>query len=137
VPWSVPNVMSIRLEFVAEALGRRRRFTALCEQYGISEKTGYKWLARFRAHGPAGLADASHTPHSCPHATPLPQRELLVALRRAHPTWGARKLLAWYYGPNDSVLHPPNPSINLTCQPGLTVTHQPVRTVRAHLVRST
>jgi transposase InsO family protein len=84
--------MSIRLEFVAEALGRRRRFTALCEQYGISEKTGYKWLARFRARGPAGLADASHTPHSCPHATPASQRELLAALRRTHPTWGARKL---------------------------------------------
>jgi len=92
VPWSVPNVMSIRLEFVAEAFGRRRSFNALCKQYGISEKTGYKWLARFRAFGPAALADASHQPQSCPHETPARQRELLVALRRSHPTWGARKL---------------------------------------------
>ena len=52
MPWSVTDVMSIRLEFVAEALGRRRSFASLCEQYGISEKTGYKWLARFRQHGP-------------------------------------------------------------------------------------
>jgi len=92
VPWSVTNVMSIRLEFVAEAFGRRRSFNALCKQYGISEKTGYKWLARFRAFGPDGLADASHQPHSCPHETPQRQRELLSALRRSHQTWGARKL---------------------------------------------
>ena len=31
--------------------------TALCEEYGVSRKTGYKWLARFRAQGPAGLAE--------------------------------------------------------------------------------
>lgn len=92
MPWSVTNVMSIRLEFVAEAFGRRHRFSTLCQRYGISEKTGYKWLARFRAFGPEALADASHQPHSCPHETPARQCELLVALRRSHPTWGARKL---------------------------------------------
>ena len=94
MPWSPADLMSIRLEFVAEALGRRRAFATLCTQYGISEKTGYKWLARFRAAGPAGLADASHAPHACPHQTPAAQRALLEALRRVHPTWGARKLRA-------------------------------------------
>ena len=92
MPWSVSNVMSIRLEFVAEALGHRRSFRALCAQYGISEKTGYKWLARFKARGPEGLSDASHVPRSCPHATPEPQRAMLIAMRRAHSSWGARKL---------------------------------------------
>jgi transposase-like protein len=84
--------MSIRLEFVAEVFAHRRSVAALCAQYGISEKTGYKWLARFRAPGPAGLTDAPHTPHGCPHQTPAVQRELLCATRREHPTWGARKL---------------------------------------------
>ena len=60
MPWSQPDLMSLRLEFVAEALARRQSFTALCAQYGLSEKTGYKWLARFRTHGPAGLHDGSH-----------------------------------------------------------------------------
>jgi transposase InsO family protein len=86
--------MSIRLEFVAEVLARRRSVTALCAQYDISEKTGYKWVARFRARGAVGLIDAPHTPHRCPHQTPDEQRELLCAARRAHPTWGARKLRA-------------------------------------------
>ena len=94
MPWSVPDVMSIRLEFVAEALAGRRPVGALCAQYGISQKTGYKWLARFRLAGPAGLADLGHQPRSCPHQTPARQRALLVECRRAHPTWGARKLRA-------------------------------------------
>lgn len=86
--------MSIRLEFVAEALARRRTFAPLCAQYGISEKTGHKWLARFRREGPAGLVDRDHAVHACPHQTPNVQRELLCAARRTHPTWGARKLRA-------------------------------------------
>lgn len=94
MPWSVADLMSTRVEFVAEVLARRRPIAMLCAQYGISEKTGYKWVARFRAGGPAALADAPHTPQHCPHRTPAAQCELLLALRRAHPTWGARKLRA-------------------------------------------
>ncbi len=92
MPWSQPDLMSLRLEFVAEALARRQSFTALCAQYGLSEKTGYKWLARFRAHGPAGLSDGSHAPASCPHRIAPAVRDLLCACRRAHPTWGPKKL---------------------------------------------
>ena len=92
MPWSQPDLMSLRLEFVAEALARRQSFTALCAQYGLSEKTGYKWLARFRTHGPAGLHDGSHAPATCPHRTAPAVRDLLCACRRAHPTWGAKKL---------------------------------------------
>lgn len=94
MPWRVLELMSIRLEFVAEVLARRRPVAVLCAQYGISEKTGYKWVARFKAGGPAALADAPHVTHHCPHQTPLAVREALVALRRQHPTWGARKLRA-------------------------------------------
>ncbi|MFN8669101.1 MAG: IS481 family transposase [Gemmatimonadaceae bacterium] len=86
--------MSIRLEFVAEALRGKRPIVAVCAAYGISEKTGQKWLARFRALGLPGLAERAHTPATCPHRTPAPQREALLACRRAHPTWGARKLRA-------------------------------------------
>lgn len=106
MPWSVTDLMSIRLEFVAEVLGRRRPIAALCAQYGISEKTGYKWLARFKASGPAGLADAGHRPRSCPHQTPRAQRELLLATRRAHPAWGARKLRSHLAGQHPALVWP-------------------------------
>lgn len=94
MPWSVPGLMSIRLEFVAEVFAHRQSVSRLCAQYGISEKTGYKWLARFKAGGPAALADASSRPDGCPWHTPAAQREAVCGLRRAHPTWGARKLRA-------------------------------------------
>jgi putative transposase len=94
MPWSVTDLMSIRFEFVAEARAKRQPITALCAQYGISEKTGHKWLARFRAGGPPALENASHTARRCPHRTPEVQRTQLLALRQLHPTWGARKLRA-------------------------------------------
>lgn len=38
------------------------------EAAGVSLRTAYKWLARFRTEGPAGLADRSSRPRRCPHA---------------------------------------------------------------------
>lgn len=128
MPWSVSNVMSIRLEFVAEALGHRRTFRALCVQYGISEKTGYKWLARFKELGPAGLSDASHVPRACPHATPAPQRDLLIAMRRAHPSWGARKLRGVLQGQHPALSWPvPSTITTLLHREGLIQVRQPRR----------
>ena len=94
MPWSPSSPMSLRLEFVAEALTARSSFRALCARYGISEKTGYKWRARFLADGPDGLADRSHAPHHCPHRIPAALEAQLLAERKTHPTWGARKLRA-------------------------------------------
>jgi putative transposase len=85
--------MSLRLEFVQEALLGREPFAAVCARHGISEKTGYKWRARFLAEGPAGLADRSHVPHHCPQRLAPELAALACAARRRHPTWGARKLL--------------------------------------------
>lgn len=128
MPWSVSNVMSIRLEFVAEALGHRRTFRALCVQYGISEKTGYKWLARFKERGPAGLSDESHVPRACPHATPAPQRDLLIAMRRAHPSWGARKLRGVLQGQHPGLSWPaPSTITTLLHREGLIQVRHPRR----------
>jgi transposase len=53
------------------------------ESLGVSRATAYKWLARYRAHGQAGLADRSSRPHRCPHAlTPAQVRRVLAAHRR-------------------------------------------------------
>lgn len=92
MPWSTSSSMSLRLEFVLEALQLRGSFAELCARYGISEKSGYKWRARFLADGPAGLEDRSHATHQCPHRMSDALTELLCAYRRKHPSWGARKL---------------------------------------------
>ena len=52
------------------------------EALGVSRATAYKWLARYRQHGPAGLADGSSRPHRCPHALPASQVRRVLAARR-------------------------------------------------------
>jgi transposase InsO family protein len=65
----------------------------LCRRFGISRKTGYKYLARYRAAGLGALADASRRPHGSPWQTAASIEQALLELRQAHPAWGARKLL--------------------------------------------
>ena len=52
------------------------------ESLGVSRATAYKWLARYRQHGQAGLADGSSRPHHCPHALPASQVRRILAARR-------------------------------------------------------
>ena len=94
MPWSETTPMDQRLQFVADARRTDEPFTALCARFGIAPKTGYKWLARYAAEGPAGLLERSRRPHTAPTATPPASVEALLALRRRHPTWGGKKLVA-------------------------------------------
>src|SRR2546423_14513325 len=64
----------------------------LCRQFGISRKTGYQVLARWRSEGVSGLAERSHAPHGMPHALSECVREAVVALRRGKPGGGPKKL---------------------------------------------
>ena len=95
MPWRIDSPMSLRLEFVQACARRGAPITALCERYGISEKTGHKWLRRFVQEGAAGLADRSHVPHRYPHAVSAGQVAAILRVRRQHPTWGARKVRRW------------------------------------------
>jgi len=94
MPWRETSPMEQRLEFVREYETELFTMTELAAQYGISRKTGYKWLEQYDAAGALGLRDRSRRPHHSPHATEPDVVEVLVALRRRHPRWGARKLLA-------------------------------------------
>lgn len=88
--------MSQRLAFVDAVLhrGPGESIKGIAAQFGVSERVGHKWLARFTAGGPAALADQSRAPCVAPHQVPAPQQARICALRDAHPTWGARKLRA-------------------------------------------
>ena len=61
------NVVKERLAFVHDLESGHWSMTELCERYGVTRPTGYKWLARHQASGGAGLADRSRAPQSCPH----------------------------------------------------------------------
>ncbi len=68
--------------------------TELARVYGVHRKTVHKWIRRYEAGGLEGLFEQSRAPRHRPRSVTEEVTELLVQLRRRHPTWGARKLLA-------------------------------------------
>jgi transposase InsO family protein len=84
--------MDRRHQFVIEALEPDRNMAALCRKYGISRRVGYKWVTRFREGGKAALADMRRTPSRSPLKCSGEVVASVVALRRAHPSWGPKKL---------------------------------------------
>lgn len=93
MPWLETVPMDQRTAFIADHRRELYPVTELCARYGISRKTGYKWLSRFEEQGRRGLADQSRAPHSCPHRIGADLATLLCTTRRRHPDWGAGKLL--------------------------------------------
>lgn len=92
MPWRTTDLVTIREEFVKLGLSGQYPVAALCNAYGISEKTGHKWLNRFKEEGRPGLSDRSHAPHDTPHKMSLEVKREILALREMHPTWGPKKL---------------------------------------------
>jgi transposase InsO family protein len=95
MPWKKSEPMEQRVEFVLRAL-RTENFRALCREYGISAKTGYKWQERFLRSGLGGMEEESRRPQS--HAEQLGEGEVcaIIGLKMAHPRWGPRKIRELY-----------------------------------------
>jgi transposase InsO family protein len=92
MPWQETCAMTERMRLVAAVASGDETMAELCRRYGVSRKTGYKWVGRFRVAGVPGLVDQSRAPHARPHAVGAAVREALLALRAQHPTWGPKKL---------------------------------------------
>lgn len=90
MPWKERTVMSERSIFVAEALAGEQSFSAVCQAYGISRKTGYKWFERARSG--LGLEDLPRTPFHSPNRTSPEMEATILAERDRNPAWGPRKL---------------------------------------------
>ena len=109
MPWTETEPMTERHKFILAREDGLFSMTDLCERFGISRKTGYKWLDRYREEGVEGLQDRSRAPKHCPHRTPETVQELVIETREAHPRWGPRKLLD-YLGPRHPEVALPAPS---------------------------
>jgi transposase InsO family protein len=94
MPWHQTNPVNERVKFVAAAQSGRKSFKELCEEYGVSRKTGYKLLDRYERDGPEGLRDQSRAPLTHPNQTPMELETAILRVRKAHPTWGSKKILA-------------------------------------------
>lgn len=93
MPWQEKDTMSLRREFVELAQQEGANIRALCRHFGISPKSGYKWLQRCaESVGSRVLTDRSRRPHTSPGRTATEIEAAIVALRQAHPAWGGRKI---------------------------------------------
>jgi len=90
--WKEMDTMSLRLDFVRLALHEDANMRKLCRRFGISPKTGYKWLKRYKERGKKALIDQSRRPHTSPSRTPAGIEKLVLQTRDKHPAWGGRKI---------------------------------------------
>ena len=90
--WETKTVMEQREEFVAAALLENANISALCRQYGISRKTGHKWINRAEQGLP--LCDQSRRPHQQPSKTAMEIEAKIIQMRLEHPAWGGKTIRA-------------------------------------------
>jgi transposase InsO family protein len=95
MPWKNASILDERSRFIAECAEGILSITQVCRLYGISRKTGYKWMQRHAAQGAAGLGDQSRARREQGHAVRAEVEEWILAGRSLFPTWGPKKLVAW------------------------------------------
>ena len=88
MPWREVSIVDQRREFVQLAIQEGANRRELCRRFGIHPDTGYKWLGRAEEE----LSDRSRRPRSSPARTAAVIETRILALRDAHPAWGARKI---------------------------------------------
>lgn len=91
MPWRECHVMDERVRFVARLL-EGETMTVLCEEFGISRKTGYKIFRRYEHAGVRGLTDRSRRPYRHANQLPMAVEKTIVRLKKEYPTWGAPKI---------------------------------------------
>lgn len=92
MPWTETSTVKLRQSFIELAQTGALSMTDLCQQFGISRKTGYKYLARHLAA--EGLADRSRRPHVSPDQTATDMETRVTELRQQHG-WGGKKIHAY------------------------------------------
>ena len=94
--WKETHVEQERMRFVAACLEKKSDWSMseLCETFGVSRKTGYKWFERYLRLGVDGLKDRSRAPNDHPNRVADEVVTRLVKMRRHHRTWGPRKIVA-------------------------------------------
>ena len=92
MPWTETCVMEEKTKFIIEVLDGTYNMAELCNYYGISRKTGYKWLERYQQGGIEALRNRSRAPHNHPHEISAQVKESILAVKKRFPKWGAAKI---------------------------------------------
>lgn len=91
--WKETDVMKEKEKFIDAVIKAEKPFKYICEDFGISEKTGHKWKNRFYEEGKLGLYEKSREAENHPNALPEDTVIAIIQLKTAHPYWGAKKIL--------------------------------------------
>jgi putative transposase len=98
MPWESTTVTDERVRFVLayqrEVLTEQTSMAALCERFGITRKTGYKFVRRQREEGWQGLSDRSRAPLSGRHWIDHGVRDEILAVKERYDDFGAKKIAA-------------------------------------------
>ncbi len=104
MPWQERNTMDLKEEFVIRVQQGKQNFSSLCLEYGISRKTGYKWMNRFTEDGFEGLEDQSRQPRVSPNQLEEAAVCRIIRLKKDHPRRGPKKIHALYLNrANDAI----------------------------------
>ncbi len=133
MPWKETCTMDQRMKFVYHYLEHEWPMAALCREYGISRKTGYKIISRYIEEGIDGLKDRSRVRHHHPNAVSDSVERAVLEARLSHSSWGPRKLRAWLSRHDSSVRWPAASTIGeLLKRHGLTVPRRRSRKTRVY-----
>ena len=91
MPWQECSKVDERLRFVARLL-EGEKMAVLCREFDISRKTGHKIFNRYKDCGLEGLTDRSRRPYRQANRLAFQVENLIVQLKKEHPTWGAPKI---------------------------------------------
>ena len=92
MPWKEIDKMEQKEMFIREMLKYEKPFKHLCAEFGISEKTGYKWKNRFFELGQIGLIEQSRATHSHVNEIDGDTAAELICIKNAHLAWGPKKI---------------------------------------------
>lgn len=103
MPWMKTEPMEERIQFIGCHAKWRGNFSELCDSFGISRKTGYKWLKRYDGtNGLNGLRDQSRRPKVSPNRTSAEVEERIVE-HRQREGWGAKKIIEFLHAEGISI----------------------------------
>ncbi len=90
MPWLEVSIVDRRMELVVLAVKEGANVSELARRFGVSRPTAYKWIKRYRESGREGLSDRSRRPLTSPNRSSERIEQMVLDVRRAHPTWGSR-----------------------------------------------
>lgn len=104
--WKDTCPMNEKVKFISAYLSNDFSFSKLCERFGISRKTGYKWVERYNAEGVEGLKDRSRANHEPHNATSNDIVEQLLEVKHHHPYWGPKKVSIYLENKKPNIIWP-------------------------------